>query len=523
VQVHPNGASAAAAVGDVPAPELQAALAVARAAGDTPAESLLGAKVAAPAGTAGVARPSAPSPAVAVQQSAAASAAKRIEPPTVAPQESAPSRPAKRLRAGDDARLLAGWQSLLERTRRHPTYPSEYMRRFQTEGASWRKTRPGPPVRLVLGLDCEMVYAKDDPNALARVSIVSVSGTLLDLYVRRDPAGILDYRTPISGVEPKHLLEENGALPFEVVQEKVLDSISPETILVGHALQNDLRALRMCHLKIVDTALLFTVEGKDHWQKHKLHSLVSLMRPKVATLQSVVFGEAHDSRQDADWALQIALYEASIHPRRTGPLKQESFPTKIFLSEIAQGTAASEVQALFRGGDVSEISFQLQGQQHPGQQHPATNGGEWLGCATVTFRSQADRDVAIKNLARFAAVQVGPLRDWAGRRDVERMQRELEEHFTRFGRVKGCRVFWPKGPRHQQATFPVATLQCHPACTRALVTTVEAQSSATHRAMFKINVLKDDAKRRGWGPSGHEVPRRCIVPLGNGHFVAKIR
>jgi len=351
-----------------------------------------------------------------------------------------------------------------------------------------------------------MVYAKDDPNALARVTVVSVTGTLIDLYVRRDAEGILDYRTPISGVEPHHLTEESGALPFADVQEKIVGLIAPETILVGHALQNDLRALRICHLKIVDTALLYAVEGKHHWQKHKLHSLVSLMRPKVATLQSVVAGEAHDSRQDAEWALQIALYEASIHPRRTGPLKLESFPTKIFLSEIPHGTATAEVQALFPGGDVSDISFQLQVPQHPTL---GAEAREWLGSATVVFATQADRDAAHRALARFACVFVGPLRDWVIRRDVVRMQGELMEHFSRYGRVRGCRVFRPpRGPG--QASFPVAQLTCHPATARALLTKGEAHSFTTHKSLFKVR-LEDDSKRR------------CIVPLGSGHFVAKIQ
>ena len=32
----------------------------------------------------------------------------------------------------------------------------------------------------MLGIDCEMVYAKDDKDALARVSVVSCSGVIYD-------------------------------------------------------------------------------------------------------------------------------------------------------------------------------------------------------------------------------------------------------------------------------------------------------------------------------------------------------
>jgi len=408
------------------------------------------------------------------------------------------------------ARLLAGWHALLERTRRHPQYAAEYTRRFQVEGTSWRRTGPVPVPdrRLVLGLDCEMVYAKDDPYALARVTVVSVTGTLVDLYVRIDPADVLDYRTQISGVSAQHLTEESGALPFAEVQAKVLACIDPETILVGHALQNDLKALQIVHNKIVDTALLFAVEGKQHWQKHKLHSLVSLMRPRIATLQSVTYGQAHDSRQDAMWALQIALYEASIYPRRTGALRLESFPTKVFLEDIPNGTSASEVQALFRGGDVGTISFSLQVPQNP---LPGERAENWVGTTTVTFASQADRDAAIAALARFACVFVGPLRDWAMRRDIPRMQTELIEHFSRYGRVRGCRVFRPRAGHGQLAIYPVAQLTCHPATARALLTKGEAHSFATHRSLFKVRLAEEDSRKR------------CIVPLGANDFVAKIK
>jgi DNA polymerase III epsilon subunit-like protein len=351
----------------------------------------------------------------------------------------------------------------------------------------------------VLGLDCEMVYAKGDPNALARVSVVSFGGTLLDAYVHRLPGAILDYRTPISGVEAKHLTQENGATTFEAVQEKVLALITSETILVGHALQNDLRALRIMHHKIVDTAFLFAVEGKAQTQKHKLHSLVSLMKKKVATLALAGADQAHDSKQDATWALQLALYEASIHPHRTGPLKLETFPTKVFLSEIPKGTTSSDIQALFRGGDVGEIHYQLE------------PSGEWQGRTTVTFSSQADRDAAMSAVARFPFLHVGPMRDWAARNDVDRMQTELSEYFSRRGgvggRVKNCRVFYSRAS-HQV----VAQLNCHPVTARAILTAEEPHRFATHRSPFEVRLSEDEAAKR-----------RCIVPVGGGQFLAKVQ
>lgn len=37
--------------------------------------------------------------------------------------------------------------------------------------------------------------------------------------------------------------------------------IGPQTILIGHALENDLKTLRMVHHRVVDTSVLFPHRG----------------------------------------------------------------------------------------------------------------------------------------------------------------------------------------------------------------------------------------------------------------------
>jgi RNA exonuclease 1 len=41
------------------------------------------------------------------------------------------------------------------------------------------------------------------------------------------------------------------------VQARFLELVPAEALLVGHALQNDLVALKIVHANIIDTALLF--------------------------------------------------------------------------------------------------------------------------------------------------------------------------------------------------------------------------------------------------------------------------
>eukprot|EP00927_Polykrikos_kofoidii_P047230 TRINITY_DN4132_c0_g1_i3.p1 TRINITY_DN4132_c0_g1~~TRINITY_DN4132_c0_g1_i3.p1 ORF type:complete len:1076 (-),score=211.51 TRINITY_DN4132_c0_g1_i3:190-3096(-) len=420
-----------------------------------------------------------------------------------------PSKKTKSDSSSQPSGLMKGWESLLQRSQKHPQYKSEYTKRFEVAGNTWRRPKAGSTRgRLVLGLDCEMVRSRDCPNALARVSVVDIGSMLLDVYVQHAACDVLDYRTAISGVEPKHLLPESGAVPFETAQDKVLQLLHPETILVGHALQNDLSSLRIIHPKVVDTALLFSVEGEGQWKKHRLHSLVSMMKTKVATLQTVCTDKAHDSRQDASWALELALYEASIYPMCTRPLKRESFPLKVLLSEIPVGSTQAELKAIFGRGTVSEVAFQLQDDHRYISSNIVDSNPKWLGNAVVTYSSQDERDAAMAALPRYVTVYTSPIREWVGRSDLARMESELTTHFLKFGRVRGCKTLRSEGANG----YPLFKIECHPAAARAILTSNEAVRFPSSKSIIKMELGKDDPSRK-----------RCVVPLGNGSFVAKIQ
>ncbi|KAI8143492.1 ribonuclease H-like domain-containing protein [Fennellomyces sp. T-0311] len=105
-----------------------------------------------------------------------------------------------------------------------------------------------------VAIDCEMVGIGEDgvASALARVSLVNFHGAvLLDTFVKPLDR-ITDYRTFVSGVEPKHMKD---AMPFKEAQQRVNDIIQ-DRILVGHAVHNDLQVLMLSHppLMIRDTS-----------------------------------------------------------------------------------------------------------------------------------------------------------------------------------------------------------------------------------------------------------------------------
>jgi RNA exonuclease 4 len=156
-----------------------------------------------------------------------------------------------------------------------------------------------------IAMDCEMVGIGTDgkKSALARVSLVDWHGnTVLDTFVKV-PIRVTDFRTHVSGVEPKHLKEKSA---MEVDQCRVLvASLLKSKILVGHALSNDLKALMLLHPKsmIRDTSKYrpFQAYRNGKWRPRKLRDLAIENLSGKEGFQS---GE-HDSVEDAKTTLEL--------------------------------------------------------------------------------------------------------------------------------------------------------------------------------------------------------------------------
>ncbi|KAL6749604.1 ribonuclease H-like domain-containing protein [Haematococcus lacustris] len=96
-------------------------------------------------------------------------------------------------------------------------------------------------------MDCEMVGVGPDGlrSALARVAVVNSEGhVLLDRFVRPKER-VVDYRTQYSGVRPADL-HGPQVLELEAAQAQVA-ALLKGRMLVGHGLQNDLKALLLDH------------------------------------------------------------------------------------------------------------------------------------------------------------------------------------------------------------------------------------------------------------------------------------
>jgi len=129
--------------------------------------------------------------------------------------------------------------------------------------SSWRcaprKTEADmtPNFNDIVTIDCEMVQTTKDPSALARLSAVGIKGEVLfDMYVK-PPDPVTDYKTRFSGITAAHLRDEASVCTLADAQTKLLKHVGPRTILCGHSLENDLKALKIAHPFVIDTALLF--------------------------------------------------------------------------------------------------------------------------------------------------------------------------------------------------------------------------------------------------------------------------
>lgn len=169
------------------------------------------------------------------------------------------------------------------------------------------------PVPNMYALDCEMIETKA-PNGtlwreLARVSVVDHNlKVVLDILVKPKHA-VFDYLTRYSGLTAEIMADAKLTLPE--VQELFMKRFDSTTIFVGHSLESDLHAMGICHLNVIDTAVLHCRKFSCR-QKPKLKLLCAL---HLNLLIQTGFG--HHSIEDAKAAMILALYWL-IEPRTFG-------------------------------------------------------------------------------------------------------------------------------------------------------------------------------------------------------------
>lgn len=156
----------------------------------------------------------------------------------------------------------------------------------------------------VVAMDCEMIYTTGGMR-VARVSAVDGSGVqVFDQLVRMDEGvQVIDYNTRFSGITEESY--KGAILSLAKIRESLNSLIDTDTILIGHALDNDLKTLRIIHHKCVDTALLFPHRAGPPYRR----SLKDLVREKLGKM--IQTGDAsvgHSSLEDASSTLDLVRW-----------------------------------------------------------------------------------------------------------------------------------------------------------------------------------------------------------------------
>lgn len=163
-----------------------------------------------------------------------------------------------------------------------------------------RKTSPKDGNFGIYAIDCEMVYTDHGLEA-AKATVVSADGRVVYEAMIKPEHGILDYNTYYSGITEKDLI---GAKTLGQVQNDLMGFVNANTILVGHGLENDLRALKLVHNTCIDTSALFPHHNGLPFRR----SLKTLVRSYLnKDIQKD--NQPHNSYDDAASCMELLLWK----------------------------------------------------------------------------------------------------------------------------------------------------------------------------------------------------------------------
>lgn len=184
------------------------------------------------------------------------------------------------------------------------THVSESVNNFELEGYMTTmdpEEENDPRSFAVYALDCEMCYTTKGLE-LTRVTIIDTECKTVYESLVKPLNPIIDYNTRFSGITKDQM--DRTSTSILQIQANILHLCNSKTILVGHSLESDMKALKIVHSTIIDTAVLFPHKmGLPH--KRALKALASEYLRKI--IQNDVGG--HDSAEDAVTCMELIKWK----------------------------------------------------------------------------------------------------------------------------------------------------------------------------------------------------------------------
>eukprot|EP00850_Spirogloea_muscicola_P001358 SM000005S17155 [mRNA] locus=s5:490556:494716:+ [translate_table: standard] len=246
------------------------------------------------------------------------------------------------LGSGSSAAALIGQQACAVR-------PAGLTAKWDGAGAQeWVHTKRGSPAAgapdRLLSIDCEMVVVEGQARELVRVAVIDQAGEVLLSELVKPSKPVIDYKTAITGVTAADF--KGISVTQQDAQSAVKRLLMPGTILIGHGLHHDLRALRIDHRRVIDTALLFCYEG--------LANAVPALGDLCRAVLEEPFREgsvSHDSVEDATVPMKLVLHKLKHGP--TAPLKAPSHHVdkaelaKLYIHRVPHGVSPQDLATIF--------------------------------------------------------------------------------------------------------------------------------------------------------------------------------
>lgn len=157
---------------------------------------------------------------------------------------------------------------------------------------------------LLRAVDCEMVLCGEGFYALARLTVTDGAGAVLVDALVKPPRAVSDYLTQWSGITAELLA--TATVTFDEARLLLLRAVRAHHVLVGHSLENDLKALKVSHSRVLDTGILY-----PHPRGASFRSSLKYLALKHLGAAVQTGAQGHDSVQDALVALALARLKLS--------------------------------------------------------------------------------------------------------------------------------------------------------------------------------------------------------------------